>query len=50
VAWQSEQFMELSTQVTHTTKDRPETVDHDKLAAFAVALSQLLLDPAGRLS
>ena len=44
----SKRLMELMTQVTHTTKDRPEIVDYGKLAAVALALSRLLLDLAGR--
>ena len=44
----SERLMELMTQVTHTTKDRPEIVDYGKLAAVALALRRLLMDLAGR--
>ena len=46
----SEQFVELSTQVTHTMKDRPEIVDCEKLADLALALRELLLEHAGHLS
>jgi aminopeptidase YwaD len=40
----SDRFMELSTHVTHTAKDRPELVDLSKLASIALALRDLLLD------
>lgn len=40
----SEQFMDLSTHVTHTRKDSPDLVDFSKLVAVALALRQLLLD------
>ena len=40
----SEQFMQLSTHVTHTPKDSPEIVDSDKLVAVALVLRGLLLD------
>jgi len=40
----SEQFMDLSTHVTHTKKDSPDLVDFSKLVAVALALRQLLLD------
>ena len=44
VAITSDRFMELSTYVTHTPKDRPELVDHDKLVNIAIALRDLLLE------
>jgi aminopeptidase YwaD len=50
VAITSEQFMELSTHVTHTPKDSPDLVDSSKLVAITLALRDLLLDLAGRLS
>jgi len=40
----SEQFMELSTHVTHTPQDSPELVEPNKLVAVALALRALLLD------
>ena len=40
----SEQFMQLSTHVTHTPKDSPEIVDAGKLVALAAVLRGLLLD------
>ncbi len=40
----SQQFMELSTHVTHTPQDSPELVDPNKLVAVALALRALLLD------
>jgi hypothetical protein len=40
----SDRFMELSTNITHTAKDRPELVDLAKLASIALALRDLLLD------
>ena len=40
----SEQFMQLSTHVTHTPKDSPEIVDPGKLVALATVLRGLLLD------
>ena len=46
----SEQFMELSTHVTHTMKDSPEIVDSSKLVAVALVLRGLLLDLARLLS
>ena len=46
----SEQFMELSTHVTHTMKDSPEIVDYTKLVAVALVLRGLLLDLARLLS
>jgi hypothetical protein len=46
----SEQFMELSTHVTHTPKDSPDLVDSRKVVAIAQALGDLLLDLSGRLA
>jgi aminopeptidase YwaD len=46
----SEQFMELSTAVTHTPMDSPDLVDSQKLVAIALALRELLLNLAGRLA
>jgi len=40
----SDRFMDLSTHITHTAKDRPELVDLAKLASIALALRDLLLD------
>lgn len=40
----SDRFMELSTHITHTDKDRPELVDLAKLANITLALRDLLLD------
>jgi hypothetical protein len=39
----SERFMELTTYITHTPKDRPEIVDMNKLVLIAMALRDLLL-------
>lgn len=39
----SERFMELSSEITHTPKDRPELVDPGKLVNIARALQQLVL-------
>ena len=50
MALTSEQFMELSTHVTHTMKDSPEIVDYTKLVAVAVVLRGLLLYLARLLS
>jgi aminopeptidase YwaD len=44
----SDLFMELSTEVTHTPRDRPELVDCAKLADVALALRDLLLDMSGQ--
>lgn len=44
MALTSEQFMELSTYVTHTMKDSPELVDSSKLVAVVLVLRGLLLD------
>ena len=43
----SDRFMELSTYITHTDKDRPDLVDLEKLASIALALRDLLLDLDG---
>jgi aminopeptidase YwaD len=43
----SDLFMELSTHITHTPKDRPELVDCTKLMDVALALRDLLLDIGG---
>ncbi|NIM95841.1 MAG: M28 family peptidase [Anaerolineales bacterium] len=40
----SDQFMELSTRVTHTSKDHPDIVDCAKLVSIAYCLRDLLLD------
>jgi aminopeptidase YwaD len=39
----SELVMELMAEITHTPKDRPETVDAAKLVHVAMALRDLLL-------
>ena len=44
VAITSEQFMELSTNITHTEKDRPEIVDVNKLVEIALALRDMIMD------
>ena len=46
----SDQFMELSTHVTHTAKDSPEIVDSGKLVDVALVLRGLLLDLVALLS
>jgi len=46
----SDQFMQLSTHVTHTSKDSPEIVDSGKLVAVALVLHGLLLDLVALLS
>jgi len=48
VAVTSEQFMELSTHVTHTPKDSLELVDAGKIVAVAWVLRGLLLDLISR--
>jgi aminopeptidase YwaD len=40
----SQQFMELSTHVTHTPKDHPDLVDVSKLNTIAMALRDLILE------
>jgi aminopeptidase YwaD len=45
----SDRFMELSTDITHTDRDRPELVDLAKLTGIALALRALLLDLDGML-
>lgn len=40
----SEQFMHLSTYITHTAKDTPQLVDSNRLVEIAQALRSLLLD------
>ncbi len=42
VAITSQKFMELSTFITHTEKDRPELVDRGKLVEVALALKELV--------
>jgi aminopeptidase YwaD len=44
VAITSDRFMELSRDITHTTKDIPEIVAPDKLVDIAIALRDALLD------
>jgi hypothetical protein len=41
VAITSDRLIELSTDVTHTSKDRPELVDYSKLVDIALALQDL---------
>jgi aminopeptidase YwaD len=48
VAITSEQFMELSTHVTHTPQDSPELVDASKLVAIALVLRGLVLELTSR--
>jgi hypothetical protein len=48
LALTSDQFMELSTYVTHTPQDTPDIVDRNRLADVALALRDLLLDLDGR--
>jgi aminopeptidase YwaD len=50
MALTSEQFMELSTHVTHTMRDSPDLVDSSKLVAVALVLRGLLLDLTRMLS
>ena len=42
----SETFMKLSTYITHTPEDRPELMDADKVVEIALALEDLLVEPA----
>jgi aminopeptidase YwaD len=44
VAVTSDNFMELSTYITHTHNDSPEIIDTDKLADIAYALAELLVE------
>ena len=44
VAVTSDQFMELSTNITHTTKDVPEIVSSGKLVDIAIALRDVILE------
>lgn len=40
----SENFMHLTTYITHTPKDSPELVDYDKVVDIALVLRDLVLD------
>jgi len=40
----SDKFMWLSTHITHTSKDRPELVDYDKLVDIGLALREFVLE------
>jgi aminopeptidase YwaD len=42
IAFTSDQFMELSTNITHTPKDNPDLVDYEKLVDVALALRDLI--------
>lgn len=44
VAITSERFMEISTFITHTSKDSPELVDIDKLVSIALSLRNLVYE------
>ena len=44
VAITSKDFMHLSTYITHTTKDKPELVDYQKLVDVALGLRDLIED------